>query len=228
MTDYQGFSEQPASPGISKETLNGVSEKIINGISEKIDNGFNETSKKLGDGFNAVSKGINDGFKDVSKGFGDDINRASERIINRVTENIIDKVVKKPNHLGRLFVLLLIVAVAFLGYQLYQKQGHPTTQADSQELEDLQKSASQTLEALQNLAVKMGATNSGNALDLISAIQIKLDSAQTSDYSTLDTGEIEILDTLLSVKDQATLDKIKKQDAFIKECSGAKVLILKK
>lgn len=216
MTDNQGFSEQPASSGISKEILNGVSEKVINGISERIDKGFNETSKKLGDGFVAVSKGFND-----------DINRASERIINGVTENIVNKVVKKPNHLSRLFVLLLIVAVAILGYQLYQKQGLPTKQADSQELEDLQKSASQTLEALQNLAVKMGATNSGNALDLISAIQIKLDSAQTCNCSTFDESETKSMEVLFDTK-SATLDKIKKQDAFIKECSGAKVLILKK
>lgn len=228
MTDNQEFSEQPASSGISKEILNGVSEKVINGISERIDKGFNETSKELGDGFNAVSKGFNDGFKDVSKGFSDDINRASERIINGVTENIVNKVVKKPNHLSRLFVLLLIVAVAILGYQLYQKQGQPTKQADSQELEVLQKSASQTLEALQNLAVKMGATNSGNALDLVSAIQIKLDSAQICNCATLENKEIKVLDGMLDVDDdKLTLDKIKKQDAFVKQCSGAKVLILK-
>ena len=127
-----------------------------------------------------------------------------------------------------LFELALIAAVAFLGYQLYQKQGLPggtpvnpaSTEADSQ-----------TLEALQKLAVDFGATNSDsltgkNALDLISDIQIKLDSAQTCNCSTLDESEESDLKGLFG-ESSATLDKIKKQDAFIKECSGAKVLILK-
>ncbi|MBQ2622576.1 MAG: hypothetical protein IJF84_14650 [Thermoguttaceae bacterium] len=213
MTDYQGFSEQPASSGISDEIINGVSKKIINGISEKIDNGFNETSKELGA---------------VSKGFSDGIDRASERIINGVTENIINKVVKKPNHLGRLFVALLIVAVAFLGYQLYQKQGLP----DVTPLEKVSTEAeSQTLGALQKLAVDMGATNSDsltgkNALDLISDIQLKIDSAQTCDCSHVDDSETKSLKGLLGDSSALYL-KIQKQDAFIKDCSGAKVLILK-
>ena len=129
-----------------------------------------------------------------------------------------------------LFELALIAAVVFLGNQLYQKQGLPwgttvnplTSEADTQ-----------TLEALQKLAVDFGATNSDsltgkNALDLISDIQIKLGSAQTCSCSSLDDTEFEVLDDLLGVKDQATLAKIKKQDAFVKPCSGAKVLILKK